>query len=216
MLLTRDITAHQNLVREIVVFVNHQVELVSRGPYRGKHGLERTQSVFFLILYGISQNAAVYGPELLDTPVDMVMRLAVEKARAVYKDADNKLPVVAADTTVVLKGILGKPESEEDAFKILRQLSGNKHFVITGVAIIEGNSGKTHSFSETTEVVFDELSDKDIWDYIKTGEPLDKAGAYGIQGKGGRFIKCINGCFYNVMGFPLNRIYTQLRNLGII
>ena len=151
-----------------------------------------------------------------ETPEEMVLRLSAEKAGAVHSDTETDLPVLAADTIVVLDGVLGKPNDENEAFEMLRLLSGKTHEVITGVTLIEGKSGKIHSFTEKTEVVFSTMSDREINEYIATGDPLDKAGAYGIQDHGGRYIKRIDGCFYNVMGFPFNRIYSLLKKLGII
>lgn len=171
----------------------------------------------------ITDDFEISVPDIDETPIDgehpmdMVLRLAAEKAGAVYENKGKKLPVLAADTIVVIDDrILGKPETTEEAEKMLGGLSGRCHKVITGVALIEGYTGKLHTFTETTEVLFGNLSENEITDYIGTGEPMDKAGAYGIQGDGGKFIKRIDGCFYNVMGFPLNSIYSLLKQTGII
>lgn len=151
-----------------------------------------------------------------ENPRDMVERLAVEKAESVMEKTDGLLPILAADTIVVHDRVLGKPVDEDDAFKMLTELSDDSHFVITGVAIINPRNGRKISFTETTEVFFGPISEEEIRAYVKSREPMDKAGAYGIQGAGGRFIAKINGCFYNVMGFPLNKIYTNLKELDII
>lgn len=151
-----------------------------------------------------------------ESPEKMAVRLAMEKAHAVVSKTENKLPVLAADTIVVHDRVLGKPENEEDACKMLNELADDSHYVITGVAIINPENGKELSFIEKTEVFFGPIEDEEIREYVQGGEPMDKAGAYGIQGEAGRFITKINGCFYNVMGFPLNRIYNGLKELDII
>lgn len=151
-----------------------------------------------------------------ESPKDMVERLAVEKAEAVVKKTCGILPVFAADTIVVHDRVLGKPIDEEDACQMLYELSDDSHFVITGVAIINPLNSRRISFTETTEVFFGPISEEEIREYVMSKEPMDKAGAYGIQGAGGRFITRIDGCFYNVMGFPFNKIYTSLKELDII
>lgn len=151
-----------------------------------------------------------------ENPKDMVERLAIEKAEAVIEKTHGKLPVLAADTIVVHERVLGKPIDEDDACQMLADLSDDSHFVITGVSIINPHNSKRMSFTETTEVFFGPISKEEIREYVISKEPMDKAGAYGIQGAGGRFITKINGCFYNVMGFPFNKIYTSLKELDII
>jgi septum formation protein len=151
-----------------------------------------------------------------ETPEVMARRLALEKAHAVIEKTNGAYPVIAADTIVVHDRVLGKPRNEEEAFSMLEELSNDSHFVITGVAILNPVNGMTLAFTEKTEVFFGPIGKKEITAYVKGGEPMDKAGAYGIQGEAGRFITKINGCFYNVMGFPLNRIYNGLREMDII
>ena len=120
--------------------------------------------------------------------------------------------VIGADTVVSVDGnILGKPENEEDAFKMLRKLSGREHTVYTGVTLAKGE--KTRTFSVATKVYFYDLSDKEILEYIKSGEPMDKAGAYGIQGKGCIFIEKIDGDYFNVVGLPVSRLKKELEKM---
>jgi septum formation protein len=120
--------------------------------------------------------------------------------------------VIGSDTVVVLDGkILEKPTSKENAFEMLKSLSGKSHYVCTGVALI--SSDFQINFSHSTTVEFDELSEETIQAYIDTKEPMDKAGSYGIQAIGGSFVKRIDGCFYNVMGFPLHSFCTHLREV---
>lgn len=143
-------------------------------------------------------------------PQEVVMSLALQKAQAVAKD-HRKSAVVGSDTVVALDGkILGKPRSESEAAEMLRSLSGRIHKVFTGVAIVCGE--KVTSFFEETEVEFYPLTDQEILDYVATGEPMDKAGAYGIQGRGAVLVKRINGDYFNVMGLPISKVYRELKD----
>ncbi len=146
------------------------------------------------------------------TPAEKVPAiLASQKAEAVAKLRPNDT-VIGSDTVVVLESeIFGKPKDFEHAQKMLRALSGKKHFVYTGVAVVK--NGITRSFVQKTTVEFYELSDETIDNYIKTGEPMDKAGAYGIQGKGSVLVKGIEGDYFNVMGLPVAEL---ARFLGIV
>lgn len=120
--------------------------------------------------------------------------------------------VIGADTVVVIDGeVLGKPRDADDAKRMLRLLSGREHSVFTGVSIISGN--KNNSFYEETKVRFFDLSDEEINAYIASGEPFDKAGAYGIQDKGALIVSGITGDYYNVMGLPVGRLARELKNL---
>lgn len=148
------------------------------------------------------------------SPEDTAAYLAELKAAAVAAECPGKT-VIGSDTVVILDGeVLGKPADADDAARMLRALSGKTHTVITGCCIIK--DGEKSVFSEATEVVFYPLSDSDIADYIATGEPFDKAGAYGIQGQGSLLVKGIEGDFFNVVGFPVGRLNRELRNLGVI
>ena len=142
-------------------------------------------------------------------PNEIVMELAMIKAEDIYERSDKKSMVIGADTVVAYKGqILGKPKDEEDAKKMLTMLSGQTHEVYTGVCVIEDGEKKT--FFEETKVTFYEITDEQISKYIKTGEPMDKAGSYGIQGKAAVFIKGIKGDYYNVVGFPIARFMKEI------
>lgn len=146
---------------------------------------------------------------------DYVRRLALEKARAAAADADTSdgdCLFVGADTVVVAGDeILGKPRSEEDARRMLRKLSGNVHEVHTGLAVVQWPHRAEGVVDEVTRVTFAPLSGEEIEIYIATGEPFDKAGAYGIQGIGGRYVTRIEGCYFNVMGLPLARLWSLLQ-----
>ncbi len=150
-----------------------------------------------------------------EDPTAYVIRLAREKAQAVFAQlsADPKtasdLAVLGADTTVTLDNhILGKPEDAADAARMLRLLSGRTHRVITGVALV--TTARTEVASETTAVTFGALSDEEIAAYIATGEPMDKAGAYAIQGRAARWIPRIEGCYFNVVGLPIALVSSLL------
>jgi septum formation protein len=139
-----------------------------------------------------------------------VLRLAEEKARAVFMrhqvvDIESApLVVLGADTSVVCDGeILGKPMDVEDATRMLRMLSGRSHRVLTGIAVV--TPAGTTSDVESTEVTFSRISEAELAAYCATGEPMDKAGAYGIQGYAARWIPRIDGCYFNVMGLPIAR-----------
>ncbi len=139
------------------------------------------------------------------SPKDAVLMLSRQKAEEIYSQYKSEV-IISADTVVAIDGkILGKPHSESDAAEMLHTLSGRIHTVYTGVCVIfEDRSAE--NFAESTEVEFYPLSDKEISDYIATGEPMDKAGAYGIQEKGALLVKRIYGDFYNVMGLPVARL----------
>lgn len=142
------------------------------------------------------------------SPDKAVERLASLKASAVERKADEI--IIAADTVVVLDGkILGKPENEYQAKEMLFSLSGRTHFVYTGVCVLKGE--KRTVFHDCTKVEFYPLTEEEIDSYIKTGEPMDKAGAYGIQGRGCAFVEGIEGDFFNVMGLPVALLIHKMK-----
>lgn len=152
-----------------------------------------------------------------ETPFDLVERLARAKAQTVATQHGNTdETVLAADTIVTLDGaLLGKPVDEADAKRMLRRLSGRTHQVATGVCIV--HEAKTRSFVDVTDVTFFELTDTQIDTYVASGEPRDKAGAYGIQGVGGRMlVERIDGDFYNVVGLPIAKVARALDNSSLI
>ena len=147
-------------------------------------------------------------------PEELVRRLSAEKAAAVAGKVGEDAIVIAADTVVALEGaVLGKPADELDAFKMLSALSGVRHQVYTGVTVCRG--GEKQTAHEVTDVTFRELSEEEIEHYIATGEPMDKAGAYGIQGYGALLIQGISGDYYNVMGLPVCRLSGMLARFGV-
>ena len=144
-----------------------------------------------------------------------VQRLAIEKALAVAKRRPHSW-VIAGDTTVVLdESLLGKPRNEREARKMLRQLSGRSHRVLSGITLVRGDRDWIQSAISSTRVTFRPLSDDVIRWYVRTGEPLDKAGAYGVQEKGGMLIASIDGSYSNVVGFPLEKFYDLWEAAGL-
>ena len=161
-----------------------------------------------------------------DIPSDVVMELAHQKALDVYESKIKDNPayqgedciVIGADTIVSYRGeILGKPADEEDAVSMLKKLQGNSHFVYTGVSLfVRENQAETkQTFFEKTEVVFYPMSEEEIKTYVQSKEPMDKAGAYAIQGLCAKFIKEIKGDYYNVVGMPISRLYQEVKNMGM-
>ena len=146
-----------------------------------------------------------------------VLRVATAKADAIAQAnlSDGTPAIVIAADTVVLAGqqILPKPKDAEDARRMLRLLSASTHEVVTGLFVIRAYDGISFTHVERTRVEFNRLSETDIDSYIQTKEPFDKAGAYGIQGIGGRFVRRIDGCYFNVMGLPLSRLWEILRQM---
>ena len=148
---------------------------------------------------------------------DYVQRLALEKARAATNsETSNQDVIVVGADTVVVNGeeILLKPESPDDARRMLRQLSDGVHEVHTGLAVIRMLQKIECVIEEITSVHFAKLSDAEIDAYIATGEPFDKAGAYGIQSLGGRYVTRVEGCYFNVTGMPLGRLWATLKDFG--
>ena len=150
-------------------------------------------------------------PEL--EPGELVKELALRKAEEIQRRFPEAL-IIGADTVVALEGkVLGKPKSPADARRMLSELSGRQHSVFTGVAVLRQNLCLTHA--ERTEVFFRPLEAQEIARYVDTGEPLDKAGAYGAQGLGSLFVERIEGDFFNVMGLPLCALGKLLRQAGV-
>ncbi len=183
--------------------------LASQSPRR-RELLERMGLTGFRVVSpDVDENL---GDEL--PPAELVSRLSRRKAQAVAQQVKQDALIVAADTVVALEGtILGKPADELSAFRMLTTLSGARHQVYTGLTVLRGEEICTEY--EVTDVTFRELSEGEIEDYIRTGEPMDKAGAYGIQGYGALFIEGIQGDYYNVMGLPVCRLGRILDRLGV-
>lgn len=179
--------------------------ILASGSPRRKELLSLITENFKIIPADIDENICEE-VELLKQP----QYLAEKKARFVFENGHQNDIVIGSDTGVFIDGkMLGKPTDSENAKQMLRQLSGRKHIVITGCSII--SKDRCISFSEETIVDFYKLSDEEIDEYISTNEPLDKAGAYGIQGKGATLVKRIEGDYYNVVGLPVALLKRKLK-----
>lgn len=183
-----------------------EIILASKSPRR-QELLGRIVKEFTIINSNFDEETVVYN----GNPETYVMELAKGKGEAVANNLSKPSLVIALDTIVVIDNkVLGKPKNEEDARRMLKALSGNNHKVYSGIYMINTETGKTYNDFAETVVKFSELTDLEISNYIKSKEPMDKAGAYGIQGLGGLFVESINGCYYNVMGLPLNLVYKKM------
>ncbi|MBR5667860.1 MAG: septum formation protein Maf [Lachnospiraceae bacterium] len=189
---------------------NCSIYLASQSPRR-KEILERA-GIRFTVCESTYEEGGLCLP-----PAALVEELSKGKAMQAVVPEEDCL-IIGADTVVSLDNqILGKPADEEDAFRILRLLSGRSSLVYTGVFLLKkGKDAFAEGFHTVTEVCIDELSDSEILSYIRTGEPMDKAGAYAIQGIFGKHIKGIVGDYYNVMGLPVNELYRRLVLKNII
>jgi septum formation protein len=150
-----------------------------------------------------------------ELPEALVARLAREKALQVAASAPPTSLVLGADTTVVVDGaMLAKPGDQAEAARMLRRLSGRRHKVLTGVCIVEAPARLAAVGCESTDVWFRALKESEIQEYVASGEPFDKAGAYAIQGRASRFVTRIEGCYFNVMGLPIALVYGLLTSLA--
>ncbi len=184
-----------------------KIILASQSPRR-KELLEKCGYPFLIDVADID--------ETINTENDLkeeIRLLSIRKAKEVLKRHEDAI-VIGSDTIVVVdKEILGKPHSEEEAKEMLRKLSNHTHEVITGIAILSNK--REYSNTSTSYVTFEELSEEEIDKYVETKEPMDKAGAYAIQGIASRYIKNINGDYYSIMGFPVSMVYEELKNIDL-
>lgn len=184
-----------------------KIILASKSPRR-KSILEQVGLKFSVKVSDFDETSVKF-----KTAQEMVRKLSLEKAKLVAKKYPKAI-VIGADTTVVIsKEIIGKPKSEEDAKRILRKFSGKVHAVITGFTIIEQK--KIFTGHVETKVKFKQLSEQEIKAYVATGEPMDKAGAYGIQEKGGALIESVEGDYFNVVGLPIFAVSQALKKFGV-
>jgi septum formation protein len=171
----------------------------------------RAAGIPFIVMSSAVDETPIPG----ESAPDLVQRLADAKAELVAARAVGPAIVIAADTVVTLDGhILGKPRTTDDARTMLSKLSGRTHSVVTGVTLIRLPDAERRRFVETTHVHFAALSDEELNRYLATDEPNDKAGSYAIQGRAGRYIPRIEGCYFNVVGLPLSRLCHELAELG--
>jgi len=189
--------------------LHEKIWLASKSPRRAEI-LQAVGWPFEIMLAGIDE--ARRPSEAAD---NYVKRLAREKAMAIMDRIDAGL-VLGADTVVVVDGeILGQPKNEEDARRMLKLLSGKWHEVLTGVALIRAGEGFDSAVEyQRTRVKFAEISDEEINSYLATGEPMDKAGAYAIQGRAALFIEAIDGDYFNIVGLPIRLIYEMREKIA--
>ncbi|MCC5911591.1 MAG: septum formation inhibitor Maf [Clostridiaceae bacterium] len=177
-----------------------KIILASQSPRR-KELLKNLNIKFEVVSSNIEEKMDVEGDYN-----KIVMDLALQKCQDVAKKIKQDAIVIAADTIVVHDKMLGKPKNKEDAYKMLKSLSGSQHEVVTGIALIRHLDNISEVDYETTKIYFRDISDEEIYRYIDTGETMDKAGSYGIQGKASLFIKRIEGDYYNVVGLPIYKL----------
>ncbi|AND85712.1 Maf-like protein [Clostridium tyrobutyricum] len=187
--------------------------ILASSSIRRQQLLKRLVDDFDIVESGFVENSIKYNGDCKT----YVMELALGKANDVCnKLEDKQLIIIGCDTVVYFNGkILGKPKDREEAFHMLKSLSGNEHQVYTGLAVINKFSGIVRQEFVKTSVRFSNISNNEIEKYLKKEEYGDKAGAYGIQGYAGIFIPEIRGCYYNVVGLPLNRLYKMLIGMGV-
>ena len=191
-----------------------RIILASASPRR-RELLERAGVKFEVIPASGDENRTS------DDPKEAVAQLARDKAvsvKATVEDAEEGTVIIGSDTVVLFQNmILGKPHDQEDAADTLKKLQGNTHQVYTGVSVLEKKNGQwqEHAFYESTDVTFYPVSDEEIREYVATGEPMDKAGSYGIQGFFGIYVKGINGDYNNVVGLPAARLFYEMKKSGI-
>ena len=195
--------------------MEYRIILASKSPRR-RELLENIGLTFEVMV----DNSPEYADKSMP-PGEYVQKIARVKLenvmRAVVDDeACGNLVIIAADTVVVFAGeILGKPEDKDDAFRMLKLLSRNTHEVYTGIAVLNPADNGVITHAEMTRVTFRELSDEEIASYVNTGEPMDKAGSYGIQNLGSLLVSKIEGDFFNVVGLPLCKLGNILSELGV-
>lgn len=188
-----------------------KVILASKSPRRVEI-LEKIVKEFEVVQSNFDENTIDFKGDIEKYVKDLSRNKAIEGSKRLNEPSI----VIAADTVVFQNGkVLEKPKNEEDAFSMLSSLSGNTHKVYSGICLINTYDDTVVTDCDCTEVRFSELNPRQIRNYINSGEPMDKAGAYGIQGLGGAFVEGIKGCYYNVMGLPLNKLYKALENYDI-
>ena len=187
---------------------SHSIIVLASASPRRKELLAKAGIEFEICAANIPEE-----PHAGELPVSFAERMAREKAQAVQRLKSNRV-ILAADTVVAVGDeILGKPCNDEDAQRMLRLLSGKSHKVTTGVCLLGPDFEETRS--ETTTVTFSQMSDNDIREYVASGEPLDKAGAYAIQGGAARWVKKVEGDYDNVVGLPVTMVVKMLRQRGV-
>ncbi|MEW9096647.1 MAG: Maf-like protein [Clostridiaceae bacterium] len=187
--------------------------ILASASERRKELLKRILCDFEVIVSQFDEDQVAFNGDCGNYVIELAKGKGMDVASNIK---DKNSLIIACDTVVFFNGkVLGKPKSEEEAFSMLKELSGNVHFVYSGIFIYNKENNSIMTDYICTEVKFSNLSDEVIKKYIESKEPFDKAGAYGIQGYGGIFVEKINGCYYNVVGLPLNSLYKMLKEMGV-
>lgn len=187
-----------------------KIVLASKSPRR-KMMLEQLGLEFEVAVSDYDEDMAA-----LNDPYELAEFLAFKKAEAVAKNYENAL-IIGADTFTILENkFIGKPKDKDEARKILKNFSGKNHKVITGLAIIDTKSQQAIKLTGEAIIKFRDLDDREIEDYIETGEPLDAAGGYNMTDHGATLIESVSGDYYVVVGFPLSKLYSELRKMGAV
>lgn len=190
--------------------MNKKIILASASPRR-KELLTSMGLEFEVIPSGVEENI-----DNESFSAGLIENLAAEKALDVAGKINYPALVIGCDTVVVINNkILGKPKDETDAFTMLKTLSGHIHQVVSGIAIVDTETNKTLKGFVISNVTFKEISDAEMYSYIQTKEPVDKAGAYAIQGLAGMFVKSINGCYSNIVGISVFKLAEMLKEFGV-
>lgn len=184
--------------------------ILASASERRKELLERIVDEFEVRISKFDEDEVMFNNDV----EEYVKILSAGKAKDVAANVSEDSIIIGADTIVVIDNkVLGKPKDEDEAFNMLKSLSNNVHRVYSGVTVINNATKVMNTKCLYTEVYFSDISDEEILSYIHTGECLDKAGAYGIQGLGGIFVEKINGCYYNVVGLPLNLLNKMIKEI---
>lgn len=188
--------------------------ILASSSARRQELLKRLIEDFEIIISDFDERSIKYNGDCSSYVMELARRKALNVCNKV-KTKGNAI-IIGCDTVVFFNGkILGKPINKNEAFSMLKLLSGNKHQVYSGISVINSTSMNTCEEFVCTDVKFGSLSDEQINNYIEKGEYKDKAGAYGIQGYGGVFVEEIHGCYYNVVGLPLNKLSKMLKEMGV-
>lgn len=186
--------------------------ILASASARRQELLKRIVPDFKIIVSNFNEEAVKF----TGNPEEHVKKLALGKACCVAESVENGSVIIGCDTIVYHKGkVLGKPKNKQEAFNMLKDLSNDVHEVYSGLAVVKPIENIVRTESVCTKVFFSELTDNQIYNYIDSDEPYDKAGAYGIQEKAGVFVYKIEGCYYNVVGLPLNCLYNMLKGIGV-
>lgn len=187
--------------------------ILASSSERRKELLKKIVNKFEVIPSDYDENEVVFNGDCSDYVMELSKGKALNVARKLKRD--NGI-IIASDTIVYFnEKVLGKPSSKEHAYEMLKSLSGETHKVYSGMAIYDLSTKQLKTDFSCSEVKFSNLDDQIIREYIKTGEPMDKAGSYGIQGYGGIFVEKIHGCYYNIVGLPINKLYFLLKEMGV-